>query len=123
MAKRTKLVEVGIMVLFLPFAASVSWSFSHPARPPVARPQREMARAAAEVLQLMQEQEDIGGRALTAEFVESKLEWSRRRVLAVRESDPAPEEELAAIRTHLAFATRTQDMLERRWDCFGNASL
>src|SRR5687767_2401559 len=99
MPSHNKPLRVVTILFALGFAASVVWSVAAP--PSRARaaepltPQREMARAAAEVLRLMQEQEDIGGRPLTPEFVESKLEWSRRWVLAVRDSDPTRQEELA----------------------------
>jgi len=122
MPTRTNAVGVAAILLALGFAASIGWSVAGPfSRPRLARaapmppPQREMARAAGEVLRHLQEQEDIGGRALSPEFAELKLQWSRRRVLAVRESDPTPEEELAALRIHLAYAKGTRDRLEHIW--------
>ena len=74
---------------------------------------REMVRAAEEVLRLLQEQEDVGGRALSADFVTEKLEWSRRAFLAVRETQPGAKEEQAAARAHRDRAKKTLDTLER----------
>ena len=119
MPTRTKLLGVVTLLFVVAFAASVGWSLAAPpararAAQPAPAPQREMARAAGEVLRIMQEQEDIGGRALTPELLESKLEWSRRRVMAVRDSDPTRLEESNAIHAHLDLAKRMRDQLQAR---------
>ena len=109
-------VGIAAIVVAGTFAGSMLWSLVGPpararaARPaPPPPPQREMARAAGEVLRLMKEQEDIGGRVLDPGFVTEQLEWSRRRVLALRELDPPHAEQVAALRTHLELAKRLRD--------------
>jgi hypothetical protein len=81
-----------------------------------------MVRAADEVLRLMQEQRDIGGRALTADFVAEELAWSRRRVEAVRESGAPAPEVLAALKDHRKYAKRTHDLLESHYHIGMDAS-
>ena len=119
------LVGAAAIALAAAFTASLGWSLAGPhararaARPaPPPPPQREMARAAGEVLRVLQQQEDIGGRALTPDFVTEKLEWSRRRVVALRELDVSHEEELAALRAHVDLARQTRDRIENTWWCF-----
>jgi hypothetical protein len=96
-----------------------------PAAAPAARlaSARAMAAAAAEVLRLMQEQQDVGGRAMDPSFVASQLEWSRRRVHAVRQAQAEPQEQAAAVQAHLEQARRTRDAMERRYRAGGDASL
>jgi hypothetical protein len=95
-----------------------------PATAPATQPSpaREMVRAADEVLRLMQQQEDIGGRALTSDFVAEKVSWSRRRVEAVRESDAPAPEVLAALKDHLKHAKRAHAILESQFQTGGAAS-
>ena len=84
---------------------------------------RDMVRAAEEVLRLLQEQEDVGGRALTLEFITLKLEWSRRAVLAVRETQPAAKNELVAARAHRDRVKKTLEVLEKRYHADNNSRI
>jgi hypothetical protein len=125
MPHRTTLVGAAAIAVAAAFTASLGWSLAGPpARARAARPappppaQREMARAAGEVLRILQVQEDIGGRALTPDFVTEKLEWSRRRVLALRQLDVSHEEKLAALRTHLDLAKQMRDSF--KYCCWKN---
>jgi hypothetical protein len=85
-------------------------------------PAQEMVRAADEVLRLMQEQEDIGGRAFTADFVAERVAWSRRRAEAVRESGAPAPEVLAALKGHREYVKRMHDVLEAQFRVGGAAS-
>ena len=121
MTPRTNLVAAAAIAMTAAFTASAVWSLAGPpararAQPaPPPPPQREMAGAAGEVLRLLQEQEDIGGRAPDPGFITQKLEWSRRRVLALRELDLTHEEKLAAVHAHRDLAKRMLASLEERW--------
>src|SRR5688500_1175628 len=86
-------------------------------------PAAEMLRAAEKVLALLDEQVNTGGRALDAPFLMLQLDWSRRRVQAVRETRPGPQAESAALQAHVKQAKRVHHLLEERWKVGGDASL